>query len=392
MRSWYSVRAQGAPGEPARMSIFDEIGLWGVTAADFAADLARVRGDVELHLNSPGGDVFDGIAILNALREHPGRVTVVVDGLAASSASFIAMAASPGCLEVAANASMMIHDAWGMTIGNAADMRQMADLLDAQSANIAAIYAARSGRTPEEHRAAMAAESWYIGQQAVDAGLADRVREGAPAMQNRFDLSRFRNAPAGLRNAGPEHEPMTGRHSHPHSDMDGDRHEHEHEHDGDADHAHAHRDRAQARRSGRVLGIESMPLADKALPVHHTATEDGEWDGPAAVAAMPSDGAVLRYCHAWEDSEAASADDGSSGDDHDADDEKKNYKFPHHKTKGGPAFLAACRNGLARLSRADIPDEDRAGVEAHLRAHLKDGGGDAGEKDHADIPAWLRDA
>lgn len=135
-----------------------------------------------------------------------------------------------------------------------------------------------------------------------------------------------------------------------------------------------------------------------AIAVHHTATTDEPWDGPAAVAAMPSDDAVLRYCHAWQTAEAAD-EDHKSGDD-DADDQKGSYKFPHHKTKGGPANLAACRNGLARLDGAKIPDADRAGVKAHLQAHLDDAekkGGDGGGKstDHVGFPlvdqvAWAR--
>lgn len=107
-----------------------------------------------------------------------------------------------------------------------------------------------------------------------------------------------------------------------------------------------------------------------AIPVHHTAVVDEPWDGPAAVAAMPDDDAVLRYCHAWQSAEAA-GEKHVSGDS-DADDQKGSYKFPHHKTKGGPANLSACRNGLARLDGADIPDADRAGVKAHLQAHLDD--------------------
>lgn len=97
-----------------------------------------------------------------------------------------------------------------------------------------------------------------------------------------------------------------------------------------------------------------------ATPVHHTAVTDEPWDGPAAETAMPNDAATLRYCHAWYE---AGADQ----------DKKSTWKFPHAKTKGGPANLAACRNGLARRSGADIPDADRAGVKAHLQAHLDDG-------------------
>lgn len=107
-----------------------------------------------------------------------------------------------------------------------------------------------------------------------------------------------------------------------------------------------------------------------AIAVHHTATENSAWDGPAAVAAMPNDDAVLEYCHAWWTAEAA-GETHVSGDD-DADDKKSSYKFPHARTKGGPANIPACHNGLARLAGADIPDADRAGVRAHLQAHIDD--------------------
>lgn len=97
-----------------------------------------------------------------------------------------------------------------------------------------------------------------------------------------------------------------------------------------------------------------------AIPSHNTAVTDTEWDGPAAVSAMPNEAATLRYTHAWRDSEG------------DAD-AKSSYKFPHHVTNGGPANLPAVRNALARLSNADIPEADRAGVERHLRNHLEAG-------------------
>jgi hypothetical protein len=124
-----------------------------------------------------------------------------------------------------------------------------------------------------------------------------------------------------------------------------------------------------------------MPLADKALPVHHTGTVDEKWDGPAAVAAMPNDDTVLEYCFAWQSDEAAALP--HREDDDDADDQKASYKFPHHKAKGGPANVNACNNGLARLAGADVPDADRAGIEAHLRAHLKDAGHGEDADDHA---------
>lgn len=95
-----------------------------------------------------------------------------------------------------------------------------------------------------------------------------------------------------------------------------------------------------------------------AIPSHDTAVEEGDWDGPVAVAAMPNEAAVLRYTHAW-----------FAGGDADPD-AKGSYKFPHHLTQDGPAILNGVRNALSRLPQADIPDADRAGVERHLQAHL----------------------
>lgn len=199
---WYKIQAavQGQAG-PAQLLIYDEISWWGISAQMLVDQLAEVRGDLEVHINSPGGDVFDGIAIMNALKQHDGQVTVMVDGLAASAASVIAMAAAPGQLVMCPGSMLMIHEAWSMAIGSASDLRQTADLLDKASDNIADLYAARTGKPAAEMRAAMAAESWYKAQEAVDAGLADRIREAAdpdPALavaDNSWDLAIFSHAP-----------------------------------------------------------------------------------------------------------------------------------------------------------------------------------------------------
>jgi ATP-dependent protease ClpP protease subunit len=200
---WYRIKAQ-ADG-PAQLHIYDEIGYFGVTASDMIADLANVTGDLEVHLNTPGGEVFDGIAIFNALKQRDGTVRIVVDSLAASIGSVIAQAASPGNLIIAKNASMMIHDGFGMAIGNAKDMREMADLLDKTSDNIASIYADRTGQPASQWRDAMLAETWYVGQEAVDAGLADHVQGSEPAAApdpaSDWDLSVFSRAPAAIRGA-----------------------------------------------------------------------------------------------------------------------------------------------------------------------------------------------
>lgn len=167
----------------ATLRLYDYIdpdgGYWGISANEFA-DALDQAGDVsriELRINSGGGSVWDGLAILNTLRGHSATVTAVVDGVAASAASFIAAA----CDEVVMmpNSRMMIHDALGLCIGQAVDMREYADFLDDTSDNIAEIYAQRTEGSVEDWRTTMSAKGlngqWYSAQEAVDAGLADKV-------------------------------------------------------------------------------------------------------------------------------------------------------------------------------------------------------------------------
>ncbi len=202
---WYQVKASAGTGEPAELRIYDEIGFFGITAQDLIKDLADAGpGDLDVHIHCPGGDVFEALAIYNALAQRNGTVRVVVDSLAASAASFIAQAASPGQLIVAKNA-------FGLGIGNSKDLRELADLLDQQSDNIAGIYAGRSGKPVADWRAAMRAESWYVGQAAVDAALADRVQDGKGESQASWDLSVFPRYPGpGITNAAVDESAWDG--------------------------------------------------------------------------------------------------------------------------------------------------------------------------------------
>lgn len=187
-------------GQVATIRLYDVIdsfgGMWGVSAKEFAQTLdglGSAVNQINLHVNSPGGEAFEGIAILNLLRAHPARVTAIVDGLAGSAASFIAAGADETLM--AQNSQLMIHDAWGLVVGNAQDMHEVADALDKMSDNIASIYASKAGGTVEEWRAAMRAETWYLADEATEAGLADRVVDKpAEDAQNRFDLSIFAHA------------------------------------------------------------------------------------------------------------------------------------------------------------------------------------------------------
>ncbi|MFF3867360.1 head maturation protease, ClpP-related [Micromonospora sp. NPDC001898] len=187
-RSWYRVGPVLAAAVPpatadtepvgatsADVYVYDTIGGWlGVTADDFVRDVAGLDVDeIRLHINSPGGDVFEGVAMANVLRQHRARVTVMVDGLAASAGTVVAMAGDEIVMGV--GSQLMIHDAWGVCVGNSADMEQMARMLATTSDSIASTYAARTGGATADWRALMRAETWYTADEAVAAGLADRV-------------------------------------------------------------------------------------------------------------------------------------------------------------------------------------------------------------------------
>jgi ATP-dependent protease ClpP protease subunit len=170
---WFSIENK-ADTNTADIYIYNEIGVWGTSAQRFSD---RVRDldvtQINLHLNSPGGSVFDGVAIYNTLASHKANVTVYVDGLAASAASFIAQAGDE--IIMLKGSVMMIHDASGMAWDNADGMRKTADILDLLSNNIADIYAARAGGKAAVWRGIMKEEAWYSPTEAVEAGLADKT-------------------------------------------------------------------------------------------------------------------------------------------------------------------------------------------------------------------------
>jgi ATP-dependent protease ClpP protease subunit len=178
-RDGFEIR--NAAADEAELLIYDEIdSWWGVAAADVIAVLATITAPrLRVRVNSPGGSVFEGLAIANALRSHPADVTVQVDGLAASIASVIALAGNR--LVMMPNSMLMIHDASGLCYGDATDMQQMADVLDKISNNIAGAYAAKAGGTAADWRGTMRAETWYLPDEAVEAGLADEAVPAAAA-------------------------------------------------------------------------------------------------------------------------------------------------------------------------------------------------------------------
>lgn len=168
------------------ISIFDVIGedWWtggGFTGKRMSAALRSIgKADVTVRINSPGGDMFEGIAIYNLLREHPAKVTVEVMGLAASAASIIAMAADE--IVMGLGSFLMIHNAWGAVVGNQADLRDAADLFSTFDRALVDIYEARTGQKRSAIEDMMAAETWMAPSEAVKSGFADKVgTESAPS-------------------------------------------------------------------------------------------------------------------------------------------------------------------------------------------------------------------
>jgi ATP-dependent Clp endopeptidase proteolytic subunit ClpP len=205
-----------AKGKEADVYLFDEIGdgwVGGVSAKKFADDL-KALGRLErinLHINSPGGSVFEAVAIFNTLRKNGARVVVSIDGIAASSASVVAMSGDE--IKMAANAMMMIHSPWVQTAGDAAELRQTAALLDKVAGTLVGTYARRTGKPEEEIAALMAAETWMNAEEAVALGFADSIgQEMKIAASVRGDvLSRFRNVPESLKARLTQQQPPADR-------------------------------------------------------------------------------------------------------------------------------------------------------------------------------------
>ncbi len=423
-QGWYRIANQA--GAPTQVNIYDEISWWGISAQEFVDDLAKIDGPVEVHINSPGGDAFDGITIYNALAARDG-VTTVVDGLAASAASVIFMA---GATRVASPGSMvMIHDALALCIGNAADMRETAALLDKVSDNIASVYAAHTSTPAAGWRKAMVAEGWYTAQEAVDAGLAHQLAERAgagsepgTAPEASFDRSVF----AGwLGRPAQPHSPMTGAHSHPHPayGSQGSDASHDHDHDGDAGHDHGHGDGAQDQAGRHVRdgdgdgddgmhgdherwdpdgdgdcdacpegdtdhdywspdGEQLQPVPGKPMPagrapgpISNSEADESAWDGDAAMSwAAGQDDPAAAY-------QAICAGEKTSGEP----DQKQHWALPHHKHAGDPPNRKGVSSALGYMDRTqDL--EDKAAAQAHLDAHQKAmGGSDDGASDLAHI-------
>lgn len=188
----FSIRVKA---NEAEILIYEEIDAnYGIGAKAFREEL-KAAGDVSqirVRINSVGGSVFEGLAIYNTLKGHPAHKIVMVDGVALSMASVVAMAGDE--IEMAENSWLMIHNPLGVAVGDGEEMHSMADLLDRMKAQLINIYQTRSKRTAEEISAWMDSEAWMTSEEAIDRGFADRSTK-ALAVAAAFDTSRFSNTP-----------------------------------------------------------------------------------------------------------------------------------------------------------------------------------------------------
>lgn len=188
MRPCFAFSAAAANDQPETLSIYDEIGFWGVQAKDFSNSLKAVKSKVlNVEINSPGGDVFAGVAIYNMLKGSGKEIVVKVMGVAASAASLIAMAGDK--IIMPKNTMMMVHNPWSFAMGNADELRDTANTLDKIGASLLGTYVAKTGMAEEDMKALLATDTWLTADEALEKGFATEVIEEIK-VQAKFDLAR----------------------------------------------------------------------------------------------------------------------------------------------------------------------------------------------------------
>lgn len=403
VNDWYRIKNQ--IDGPTQLHIYDEIGYFGVSAGDLIRDLADVQGPIEVHLNSPGGEVFDGIAIYNTLLARK-DVAVHIDGIAASIASVIAMAGNP--VLIARQGQMMVHDGFAHAIGNAQDLREMAELLDRTSNNIASIYSDHTGKPVAYWRQVMQAETWYDSDEAIEAGLCDRMIESGAgrrvkAPEDKWDLSVFRTS---LTNAiSPSqhsHRAVAGSHVHVHSahgqhDAEDGMHMHEHRHNGDDHHDHHYAwdpdgdgdddstpggdtDHDYWSVSGQQLkSVPGRPLdANRNLiDIQNASVDNSPWDAGRAfhnAAQSDSPGSFFKAI-------CAGRRDGPP-------DERASWALPHHYHPGDAPNANGVSAALGRINQTEGLTNKAAAL-SHLQDHMRQINPDWKPDDNIDNPFGL---
>lgn len=413
---WFRIQNSTEESDSTDVFVFDSIGGWfGLYADEFIEQLNEVTTPkINLRLNSPGGSVFEGIAIANAIRSHSAHVTVYVDSLAASIASVIMLAGDKVVMQP--QSQVMIHAASGACYGDASEMTKMADVLDFQTRNIAEAYAERSGRSVSEFLDMMAAETWLSAKETVALGLADEAAPMRPTatpadsetvearMQRTWDLSMYHYPGRDLAPAPkiPQQVRLQdGEYVLPGQQV-----------------ATAMVNSIQAIAESttlpnatitRVIDFrdelsegfitafkslvkeavrEELAAFDGAVGSHSTSVKEGTWDAGANEGRLPSPVpvATVRKMYGWYD--ASASEDGGIP--------KSACKLPHHFVSEdgtpGAASINGVRNALARLPQTQgLSDAERKTVEAHLRAHLNAFGGDDSEDHVHDDPEAVTD-
>lgn len=207
-----NTRIVNGEGE-ATVYLYDLIGddwYGGISAEVFVKDIAALDvNTLHVRINSPGGDVFAGRAMGTALRQHKAKVIVHIDGLAASAASFIAMAADE--IEIAQGAFIMIHNGWTLAMGDKHVMHSTGQLLEKVDQSIINDFAARTGKGADQIRQWMDDETWFVDQEAIDNGFADRLATEPAKAENAWNLSAYNKAPKALTEKPTEPEPVFDR-------------------------------------------------------------------------------------------------------------------------------------------------------------------------------------
>ena len=198
---WYKIEAKDDDNN-AEIIIYDVVGWPYIDAFDLIRSLGTIKAkNISVRINSPGGDVFDGVAIFNALKEHPAHVTTKIEGLAASIASIIALAGDE--VQAHKNAMYMVHDPWVLAAGNQYDLREIADILGKIGGNMLDIYYDKSNIGKRELKQMMKDETWFTAAEAKDRGLIDTILDTGAA-KAKFDLSIYANVPDELEDSDRE--------------------------------------------------------------------------------------------------------------------------------------------------------------------------------------------
>lgn len=192
--------------------IYDEIGpsYWGLIGADTIVAALREIGvvpEIDVRLNTPGGDVFEASAIFNHLRENSAKINIKIDGLAASAGSVIAMVGDK--IMIAQNAMIMIHEAWTIAMGPKSEMLRTADLLGKVDGQLIQTYVDRTGNSADEVQNWVEAETWFTAQEAIDNGFADEITHTVKDAVIKVPKGRFKNTPAGVEQFEPQGRSIT---------------------------------------------------------------------------------------------------------------------------------------------------------------------------------------